>query len=169
MSKRTGDKRPRSTKRRKSPTPSASTDNANDSSRIWSEFASKHAGHPCLAEDSIYALPQKLIDAIKDEIKGFFTADEEQFERDLTHTAGAGFFLHYPFGCPPSTKQTAEVNQTDELTLRANEATTSIRDMLEDNMKTCGFSQQQIEKYFEPGYPIWVEPGTDPDSKLSRL
>ncbi len=72
----------------------------------WAAFAQRHAGHPFLQEDPLYALSDRVIDAIKNEfaesaVPGFFTRDQEAFERDLTQTTRHGFFLGRPIdsGC----------------------------------------------------------------------
>jgi hypothetical protein len=49
----------------------------------WAEFARRHAGNPFLKLDPLYALPLKLIEAIKRKARGFFEPEEESFEREL--------------------------------------------------------------------------------------
>jgi hypothetical protein len=62
------------------------------------EFVDRHAGHPFLQHDPLYALSEPIIEAIKAEAPTFFTEDEEYFERDLAKTASFGFFHRRALG-----------------------------------------------------------------------
>src|SRR4051794_28351813 len=71
--------------------------------RTWAAFSSRHPGHPFLAEDPLYALTEEVINAISTSstLPGFFSPDEEDFERDLYLTTGHGFFHRRPIGRLP--------------------------------------------------------------------
>ena len=62
----------------------------------WTAFASRHPNHRSLADEAIYSLEVKVIDSICAEIPGFFSPQDEEFERDLVNTAGLGFFHQRP-------------------------------------------------------------------------
>ncbi|QEL16719.1 IS66 family insertion sequence element accessory protein TnpB [Limnoglobus roseus] len=47
----------------------------------------RYAGHRSLTEDPLYALDIELVDAIAGNVPGFFSAEDEQFERDLATAA----------------------------------------------------------------------------------
>lgn len=67
-------------------------------SATWHAFAARHPGHRFLTEDPIYALTEEVITALGEEVPGFLTAADEAFERDLSRTAGGGFFHGVPIG-----------------------------------------------------------------------
>jgi hypothetical protein len=48
----------------------------------------------------LYALPQKLLDYIQKSMSGFWSIEEEKFERDLASTVVGGFNHGVPFRCP---------------------------------------------------------------------
>src|SRR5262245_23656624 len=58
----------------------------------WDAFARRHPGHPFLEFDSLYAMSEPLIEAIRAEVPTFFSAEQEAFERDLVRTTRFGFF-----------------------------------------------------------------------------
>jgi len=64
----------------------------------WTAFEQRHAGQSFLQQDPLYAMSKEVIDAIKAEVPGFFTADQEEFERDLARSTRHGFFLRSPIG-----------------------------------------------------------------------
>ena len=57
----------------------------------WNAFATRFPRHRFLESDTIYALSEPVIDAIKSEIAGFFSPEEEAFERDLARSASFAF------------------------------------------------------------------------------
>jgi len=65
---------------------------------VWREFAQRHAGHPFLQLDPLYALAEPVIDALSEGVPGLFTGDQEWFERDLARTTRQGFFLRRVIG-----------------------------------------------------------------------
>ena len=88
-----------------------------------------------LEAEAVYTLPPTLLDAIVQEIPGFFTAEELAFERALHEVAGAGFFRGSPInlqllGSPQSTETADE----RELRQKAEAATESIKDMLFEDL-----------------------------------
>lgn len=68
--------------------------------KAWRVFERRHRGNPFLAQDPLYSLTEDVIDAIKQHVPGFFTPQQEQFERDLARMTGGGFFLRRPLGEP---------------------------------------------------------------------
>ena len=82
-------------------------------------------------------------------MKDFFSADEEDFERDLTDAAGSGFFLQRPFLHPllPSPK-TTRILKKDKLQIRTEKSLQNIHDMLIEEMRGRGSSEKEIEDYF---------------------
>jgi hypothetical protein len=73
-----------------------------NSAEQWNRFEDAHSGHPALENDTIYALPHGLIDAICAEpgLEEFFTEEEILFERDLAKLGGGGFFMENRFPIP---------------------------------------------------------------------
>src|SRR6185437_10480591 len=65
---------------------------------VWEAFARRHAGNPFLELDTLYALTEPIIDAIEAHVRNFFTAEQQEFERDLARTARFGFFYQRPLG-----------------------------------------------------------------------
>jgi hypothetical protein len=57
---------------------------------------SKYDGHVMLTQDTVYALPTRLIDEICESVPDFFSAPDEAFERDLADRAGTAFFMRHP-------------------------------------------------------------------------
>lgn len=68
--------------------------------QVWQEFAARHENHPFLKLDPLYALTEDVIVEVQEHVDGFFTPEQESFERDLARTAGGGFFLRRVFGKP---------------------------------------------------------------------
>lgn len=58
----------------------------------WDQLLRAHAGHPSLERDTIYVLPQHLVETIAHRIPAFLTDDERRFENDLA-TSGASVFF----------------------------------------------------------------------------
>lgn len=116
----------------------------------WIQFAEAHRGHPALSEETIYALPTPLINAIDREIPGFFSVDE-QFERDLARLSGAGFFLRQPIAYEPMPAAEPDeyvTNQDRELRQRHLDADAEIRGLLSDGMRSNGQSETDVEQYW---------------------
>jgi hypothetical protein len=125
--------------------------------KAWAEFARRHAGNPFLDVDALDALPDELINAIVKEVPGFFSQDQQTFERDLAKLGRGAQDL--------GTKQTEHERQLHEL--------------LAEEMKRGGANQLQIDRYFEAeaeryqeiesrveGYCGWLV--TDPQFRSER-
>lgn len=114
----------------------------------WSEFARKHAGNPALDHETLYALPEGLIDAIQERFPGFFSPQEVAFERDLANYSGGGFFLHrlirHPIVPPPTiVHRTPEMNEMNERQRRAHER---IHRMLLEEYAKEGVTESEIDQ-----------------------
>jgi len=62
----------------------------------WLNFRDRHAGHPFLTIDPLYALTEEVIAAISTEVCEFFGEGGEVFERDLARTSRSGFIHGVP-------------------------------------------------------------------------
>jgi hypothetical protein len=80
-------------------------------------FIRKHTDRLTQYGDEIYALPKSLIDAIKRQIPNFFTPNDEEFERDLTETTGAGLFLGGPLVHPALPRRPFSADKSELLRL----------------------------------------------------
>src|SRR5580704_1757288 len=70
-----------------------------DLSRIllpWERFCARHDDHPAIQSHTLYAIPERLLDAIEQEAPDFLTAREKRFERDLARFGGVGFHCGRP-------------------------------------------------------------------------
>jgi hypothetical protein len=117
----------------------------------WTAFAAAYPDHPALKSDTIYALPEPLIDAITDRMPRFFTLDERRFERDLARSAGAGFFLKRPFRLPLLPGLALDENEKaelDRLQRRQRQAHDGIQEMLDEHMEEHGRSNRQITDFW---------------------
>lgn len=153
----------------------------------WEEIVQKYPGKAVLQGDTVYALPEPLIDAICEEMKRppvrqFFTEDEEQFERDLARTAGVGFFLKQPIAgvsLESRGERAGGTTAADESGHEANASGRRFAEMLEDEMRQVGSTQAQIDEYWERqkrtqrkvdllkwGYAGWLV--TDPEYRRTR-
>ena len=93
---------------------------------------------------SIYALDEQLIDSIMQNVPGFFSKDEEHFERDLCQTVSLGFCGRHPYGLQPERieEQEAEVQ-------RHEERSQGIDAMLDEELQRTGADPQEIDEYFQ--------------------
>ena len=117
----------------------------------WVAFAETCKGHTALRSDTIYALPEPLIDAIAAEIPDFWNEEEEHFERDLARLGGAGFFLKRSFSYqflpgPKLAEEEARVSR--EMDERQTKAAGEIRQLMSGSMRECGRRDYQIEAYW---------------------
>ena len=112
----------------------------------------------------------------------FFREGEEHFERDLARLAGAGFFLKRPFAYHslPGPKVLARgAQRSQELDKQHMEADASIRQMLADELRRSGRSEEEIQEYWAAerrmqeridvrrwGYAGWL--ATHPDFQRAR-
>jgi hypothetical protein len=62
----------------------------------WERFCARHDDHPALQSHTLYAIPERLLDAIEQESPDFLTAREKRFERDLARFGGVGFHCGRP-------------------------------------------------------------------------
>ena len=116
--------------------------------QIWEQFSNKYSAHPALRQDTIYALPIRLIDAINNESqkkkRRFFSAEDEQFETELVETAGGGFFLERPFGYL-SLSNAPMTDSESELDEQVRESANRLREMYAEMLRERGLSALQIE------------------------
>lgn len=139
-----------------------------------------------MEQDTLYALPTRLIDAICREMdlspkKEFFNKDEETFERDLAKKAGAGFFLKGRFTYPPLTGDdtSEQAGGPDEATRKQMGTSRRLREQLNEMMREDGRTNEQIQKYWDDqkrmeqkidglkwGYAGWLV--TDPGFREAR-
>jgi hypothetical protein len=112
----------------------------------WDAFSRRHAGNLFLKHDPLYALTEPLIESIKQYIPDFFSADEEQFERDLSRTASFGFFLHRPLG---STAEPREHGNGQTLNERQQNSALRINQMLAEELRRTGANREEMSTYFE--------------------
>ena len=73
-------------------------------SAAWTKLVNQYPGCPWLedAATALYALPDGLLEALKQECPGLLSADDEQFEQDLTRLSrGIGFFVGQAIIYPP--------------------------------------------------------------------
>jgi len=117
----------------------------------WEKLAKAYPKHFVLHHaETIYALPEPLLDAISKEIPKFFTDDEMRFERTLARTAGAGFFLKRPFafGPLPGPKlNTEDAARQQEVTEWHTQADQSIKQLLDQEMAADGATADEIAAY----------------------
>ena len=116
----------------------------------WTEFAAEFRGHPALDEETIYALPERLITSICEEGIRLFSPEEERFERALSRIAGVGFYkqspIHYPLLATAPINKSAEPGTDFE---RRNAAAgMEIQAMLEASLRRSRRTPDEIEQYF---------------------
>ena len=105
----------------------------------WEDFSWRYARHPVLESDTIYALPEGLVDAIACEIPDFFTEKDREFERDLSLIAGVGFFLRHPIACPSLVRPSSNpIDSKDPNIQRWKASDARIRQMLVEGMQEAG-------------------------------
>lgn len=139
--------RPKKQTRSEAPEKSAAEDE--DFGPVWLELRNACPDHPALEEDTIYALPERLITTIQAEIPGFFTKKAKVFERILAK-AGGGLFLKRAFSYEPlhnpvsAPVLSAEEDQLEERIRKSDE---EIRRLVDSSMIESGRTCVQIEKY----------------------
>jgi hypothetical protein len=117
------------------------SDRPDDGRGAWQKFAKRHKNSPFLQLDPIYAVPERLLDAVKGQAPGLLREGEERFERDLARTTAAGGFFHEQvFPCPLSPSPPTAAQQKLQRKLDALQAELMERD---------GRSQLQIDRHFE--------------------
>ena len=114
----------------------------------WEEFAGRHAGHPFLQHDPLYALSEPIIDAIKDEVPTFFAADQESFERDLIQTASFGFFHRRALG-PSAAIKRPDPESGLSLQERRERTERDITEMLAEELRRDGLAKGEIDEYLQ--------------------
>lgn len=118
----------------------------------WAELSSAYPDHPSLKPPTIYALPPELIDALQESPQKYFSEDEERFERALARLGGGGFFHKRPILHPLLSEaqlDEAEASRLQELQERQQRSARQIGQMLYDEMRRDGRSDEQIENYAE--------------------
>jgi hypothetical protein len=115
--------------------------------RLWKKFVARHSGHPAIEGDTIFALPEKLIDALCKTPDRFLSLDEEAFERDLARTSGGGFCMGRPILHPALPKRNNhESSQTSAPTSTAFAAAQkSIEEMLREDKKVRGLKTSELD------------------------
>lgn len=106
-------------------------------SAAWTAFSKRRRGHAHLKIDPLYSVPTALIDAVCTHAPDFWTDDDIAFERDLTATAGGGFFNQRPFRCPLS-------SSSDPSTAASGEA---VRNLEMELLTEQGLNQLQIDAH----------------------
>jgi hypothetical protein len=153
-----------------------------DPSPNYTALVEAYPGHPALKQETIYAIPTPLIDAISREVHDFFSAGDEAFERKLARLAGTGFFLGRPINYPPlyaAPVHPAAAGELLEWEERHGRSNARIRELLNDEMRQEGISDEQIERYWKDevetqkriearrwGYVGWL--ATDPGFRRAR-
>ena len=115
-------------------------------------MAQLHGDRPALQSETIYALPNALIDAIKQELPSFFSPTDEDFERDLERLSGSGFFLRRPIQHPFLPGLAFPMRGTPEpetFQQRQQQADNRIREMMTDELTKLGRSKKAIDDYFK--------------------
>jgi hypothetical protein len=110
----------------------------------WVSFAARHTNHRFLAAEAIYSLEARVIDAIQEEIPGFFSRDDEQFERDLVETAGLGFFLKQPMGHSVGGEHPEAEVQVDD---RQQASAREINRLYAEELRDGGADAQEIQDH----------------------
>ena len=108
--------------------------------------------HPALFKSAVYALPERLINAIQKHIPGFFSQTELVFERNLARLGGAGFFLGRPFGHPLLAKREPdrrEVAESQASTEELQKSVNRLKELLESDRRERGLSAEQIKQFHE--------------------
>lgn len=124
----------------------------------WEDLCRQFTGHPALANETIYALPKQLINAIKKHAPKLLSKEDLKFEHTLTELGGMGFFLKRPFSYPllpqshfplaaqrqvPLTKKQQKVDDAFKHSIE------SIREMRMEVMRDQGCSELTIKQYLE--------------------
>jgi hypothetical protein len=126
-------------------------------SPAWRTLFEQFPDRQGLQDETIYALPLRLIDAISFNAPDFFTEDDRGFERALRQSAGDGFFMRRPFTClmlktafdqceAPVPRELAE--RHDALKQRHAETDGKLREMISDYMRKDGRTEKEIDSYF---------------------
>src|SRR4051812_7389662 len=100
----------------------------NQDTAQWDEFACRNRGQPLLEADFLYSLNKAIIDAIKIEVPGFFAPRQLAFELDLARTASLGFFYRRVYGRSNS-------EQSAALDKRQARSTQQIDEMLAEEFR----------------------------------
>jgi hypothetical protein len=122
----------------------------NVSHAAWTKFIEIHGKHPASQSPVLYALPNDLVDAINQEMPDFFSIDDAKFEQDLATLSGGGFFLHRPFtyiAIPGREVLREERKVVADLASRHEASARRIREMLVDEMRSVGYSNEQIAEW----------------------
>jgi hypothetical protein len=113
----------------------------------WSGFKALYRGNPALEQETLYAIPEKLLSAIAKEAPSLLSAKERRFERDLSRYGGVGFHRGSPISFPflPES-QLAPLDAEDrKWNRRLQESATGIRQLEVDLMRSMGRSELQVD------------------------
>lgn len=107
----------------------------------WDNFARRHGGQPFLSCETLYSLSEAIIGAIQTTVPGFFTEEQERFERDLASNARFGFFNRSALSDPSADHSFEDTRQA-----RSAEA---IKAMLAEEYRRGGAAEAEIRDSFE--------------------
>lgn len=127
-----------------------STSNLDPRFQSWRQLVAKFRGDARFCDDPIYALPEKLINAICTDVPGLFSSDDETMERSLTKLAGQGFFLGRSIAHPslPVTLRGVDLSSADRKLKEDFEgAAERNREMLIQEMRERGLSDQEVARH----------------------
>jgi hypothetical protein len=114
---------------------------SDDGLKVWEQFSLRHRKNPHPNLNPLYALPEKLINIIKEGLPRFLTAKEELFERDLARaTAAGGFFHRRLFACPLSPPPPTPEQERQRQKIEA---------LLTEAMREDGRNELQVQNYFQ--------------------
>jgi hypothetical protein len=120
-----------------------------DSLARWKLFKARHRGHPALHEETLYALPPKLLTAIENEAPALLDRHERRFEQDLSRYSGVGFYrerlITFPLlpGMPPA-PLSANERQWNQRVEKTGKALDQLGD---DLLSSLGRNPLQIEEH----------------------
>jgi hypothetical protein len=132
-------------KKKRASRPRAKDRDSRPGSQAWQTLAAKYPGRPALAEEAVYALPSALIELIYRKVPGVLTADDAEFERDLTEASPSGFFRGHPIDYAPLGFALPSIGEADE---KVRESTARIRQMLVDDALNRGAPRSLVEEIF---------------------
>ena len=111
----------------------------------WDEFCCRHPGQRFLADGTLYALTEKIINEVKAGVPDFFSPEAEEFERDLARTASFGFF----YGSAMGVSSQPGPAPKDDLEARHARSTRDLQEMLATEYARSGMPANQIQEQFK--------------------
>ena len=115
-----------------------------DASAAWQELRELYPSRVSQSLESLYALPEVLIEIITAKCPGFLSEDDLRFERDLVRLGGCGFFRGRPFRYSPLAPESSENAQT-ELDFQVEESNARIQELLDREMIEHGTPATMIQ------------------------